>query len=368
MDEIIIEIPEENTTQKKPKDLKLAVVFPFVLIIYLIAGVSNEAVRENNIKSSGFYEISVNADTSVHRYKYNILSEVDLSAKLKDTVYTTLDSWLELRIDQQMVYQHWRDGRTKSYPVSTGNKLLSRSTDSKPGLFAIFFKNAHHRSSQYNNADMYHFMPFNQGNGFHSLNGTGYYAALGKYPSSHGCIRMRHEDVKKLFNDSPLGTLVLAHNGYTARTVGFAPKDYIPEHEFSKDEYKLMLAKNLYNILNGNYYTKERYYVVIDPKVVPSSGIYISYKNKIPERQNLPKSYYTVRFINNDRLIDRTDYLSKSGNLDRQVTFIGDTKIIEKELNNDEPEAPSEIEYTDEELINKYFKNPIGILPYYGPK
>lgn len=367
MEEIIIEIPEEKKSTEKSKSLKLAVVFPFVLIMYLIAGISNEAVRENNINSGGFNEVVLNGDTSVHKFKYNILSEEDLSAKLKDTVYTKLDSWLELRIDQQMVYQHWRDGRKKGYPVSTGNKYLSRSTDSKPGLFVIFYKNAHHQSTQYNNADMYHFMPFNQGVGFHSLDGTGYYAALGNYPSSHGCIRMRHEDAKKIFNDSPEGTIVLAHSGYTARTVGFAPKDYEPEREYSKDEYKLMLARNLYYILNGDYYTKERYYVVIDPKVVPTSGIYISYDNKIPERQNIPKSNYTIRYINNDRITDRTNYFINTGNLNNEFNFIGDTEIIEDEVIKIETVSDSINELTDEELIKKYFKNPIGILPYYGP-
>jgi len=367
VEEIIIEIQDENKSSKKSNGLKLAVVFPFVLLMYLIAGVSNEAVRENNIKSGGFYEIVAKSDTSLHRLKYNILSEEDLSAKLKDTVYTTLNSWLELRIDQQMVYQHWRDGTKKGYPVSTGNKFLSRSTDSKPGLFVIFYKNAHHQSTQYNNADMYHFMPFNQGVGFHSLDGTGYYAALGNYPSSHGCIRMRHEDARKLFNDSPEGTIVLAHNGYTARTVSFAPEDYKPEREYTKDEYKLMLARNLYNILNGDYYTKDRYYVVIDPKVVPTSGIYISYDKKIPERQNLPKSNYTVRYINNDRLTDRTNYLLNTGNINSDYNFIGDSQIVEDEVIKVETVSDPENELTDEELIKKYFKNPIGILPYYGP-
>lgn len=362
MEEIIIEIPEYNTA-KKPKGIKFVAVFPFILFIYLIAGVSNEAARENLTLSSGFSEISTTGDTSLHKFKYNILSEEDLSAKLKDTVYTTLDTWLELRIDQQIVYQHWRDGRVYKYPVSTGNKFLSRSTDSKPGLFVIFYKNAHHQSTQYDNADMYHFMPFNQGVGFHSMNGTGYYAALGKYPSSHGCIRMKHDDARKLFNESPLGTIVLAHSGYTARTVGFAPKDYEPPREYSKDEYKIMLSKNLHNILNGDYYTKERYYIVIDPKIVPSSGIYISYNKQIPERQNLPKTIYTVRFINNDRLTD------KSYNLIISTDVINDTTVVEENILSEEniAEEVSEPDYTETELINKYFKNPIGILPYYGP-
>ena len=101
-------------------------------------------------------------------------------------------------------------------------------------------------------------MPFNQGIGFHSIDGTGYYAHLGVRPSSHGCIRMKHDDAETLFRDSPMGTLVLATNGYSARTIAFAPENFENPREYTKDEYKAMLALNLYNLLNGKYYTEER--------------------------------------------------------------------------------------------------------------
>jgi len=71
------------------------------------------------------------------------------------------------------------------------------------------------------------------GVGFHSLNGTGYYGNLGKY-ISHGCIRMKHEDAKKLFKDCPLGTLVLATKGYSSRIVAFAPKDFKNNEEYRR--------------------------------------------------------------------------------------------------------------------------------------
>jgi len=363
VEDIVVQLQSNFYPHKNQKVLRVAVVFPFVLFLFLIAGFSNEAARKSNTFNSAISEINQTPDSSTFRFKYNILSEDDLSAKIKDTVYTKLDSWLELRIDQQMLYQHWRDGRIYRYPVSTGNKYLSRSTDSKPGLFVIFYKNAHHMSSQYNNADMYHFMPFNQGIGFHSMNGTGYYAALGKMPSSHGCIRMRHDDVRKIFNDSPIGTIVLAHNGYTARTVGFAPEDFEDTVQYTKEEIKYRLAKNLHNILTGNYYTKERYYIVLDPKIVPSSGIYISYNKKIPPKQNLPRTKYTLRYIMNDRISDKSLLYINTGLISSDTSFIEGTTVEGNNLTVTE----SDIEYSNEELINKYFKNPVGILPYYGP-
>ncbi|MGV8017514.1 MAG: L,D-transpeptidase [Ignavibacteria bacterium] len=177
-------------------------IFPFAVICFFIMsfalGESSYIPEAKIPKTEGFYEYN-RFSKGNSSSKINILSEADVSIGLKDTVYTDKDCWLELRIDQQMLYQHWRNGKIERYPISSGNKYLDRSVESRPGLFAIFHKEEHHESSQYNNADMYYFMPFNQGIGFHSLNGTGYYGNLGVRPSSHGCIRMRHDDVKKVF-------------------------------------------------------------------------------------------------------------------------------------------------------------------------
>ncbi len=359
-------IAEKKEGNKKKYNGKIIIfsIYPVLLLLlsYLGFWIKNNDTVYLDIYKTNFVEITKDSFLS-ERYSVNILSAEDLSAKLKDTVYTTLDCWLELRIDQQMLYQHWRSGKINTYPVSTGNKYLSRSVESRPGLFAINYKNPHHLSSQYNNADMYHFMTFNQGIGFHSLNGTGYYYALGKMPSSHGCIRMRHEDAAKLFRECPIGTLVLAHNGYTARTVGFAPKDFKYEEELTNEDYKLMLAKNLYNILNGNYYTRERYYVVIDPSVIPTSGVYISYDKKIPKTQKLPQTTYRINATYIDRLkvnTECTDLIYKDNE---------EYNLIIDELSYEEisEEENSEEEYTNEELIRKYFRNPIGILPYFPP-
>ena len=225
--------------------------------------------------------------------QYNILSSEDLSGKIKDTVYTDKDCWLELKINEQMLYQHWRNGKIERYPISSGNNKGGdpEALESRPGLFAIFVKEEHHQSSQFNSANMYHFMPFNQGIGFHSIDGTGYYGHLGVRPSSHGCIRMKHEDAKKLFGDCPLGTLVLATKGYSGRTVAFAPENFRNTKEYTKDEYKRMLASGLYNLVNGRYYLEEKEMFIVDPKVIPVSGVYTSYDIQIPDKQLIPRSY-----------------------------------------------------------------------------
>jgi hypothetical protein len=364
-----LSIPQEENYTELLSDVsveqdnnKIFFLYPAILTILLLIGLPAN-LESNTFPDKGFKEIGVSSEHS--NFNINILSETDLSLGIKDTVYTDKDTWLELRIDQQMLYQHWRDGRIVSYPISSGNKFLDRSIESRPGLFAIFVKEERHESSQYNNAEMYHFMPFNQGIGFHSLNGTGYYGNLGVRPSSHGCIRMRHADVKKLFGETPLGTIVLAHRGYTARTIGFAPKDYENKEEYSKDEYKKMLAENLANVLSGEYYMKERKFFVIDPKVIPTSGIYISYDRKIPEKQKMNKS--TFLFLNN------SDWLSmehrhihinaddKNNDLNELlVSLFIEEKDIKKDITSDY--------FSDAELVKKYFHNPIGILPYFPPK
>jgi len=152
---------------------------PLILTIFLFFGFLKHdsfAVQADDIKDNFLSESELNSNLT--QSQFNILTEEDLAQGLLDTVYTDKECWLELIINEQMLYQHWRNGKVTKYPVSTGNKFLDKGLETRPGLFAIFFKNEHHESSQFDNADMYHFMPFNQGIGFHSINGTGYYQAL----------------------------------------------------------------------------------------------------------------------------------------------------------------------------------------------
>ncbi len=337
----------------------LSFIFPIIFLI-LTASTLPVKLSENKIitKDLGISEKGI-YDTTAKRSLINILSEKDLVSQIEDTVYTDLDCWLELRIDLQMLYQHWRNGQVDKYPVSSGDKLLDKGVESRPGLFAIFYKNRHHISSQFNSADMYDFMPFNMGIGFHSLDGTGYYGNLGRAPSSHGCIRMRHEDAAKIFKDCPLGTLVLAHRGNSIRTVGFAPKNYKNEIEYSKDDYKIMLSKNLYNVLEGNYYIADRYYFVVDPKIIPKSGIYIAHDKSLPEKQKLPSSSFQIKIfsdrLNSNKFGISSDIQDKSFLEECFSDIISDESNPDTDLNDDKA------------LIKKYFNNPIGVLPYYGP-
>jgi len=354
----------ENTDLNSDKG-RFIIYIPLVLICLLVASFAFQASDNSGVtvkpKVEGFTEFFGYKNKILNESnKINILSEADVSVGLKDTVYTDKDCWLELRIDQQMLYQHWRNGKIEKYGISSGNKYQDRAIESRPGLFAIFVKEERHESSQYNNAEMFYFMPFNQGIGFHSLNGTGYYGNLGVRPSSHGCIRMRHEDVKKIFRECPIGTLVLAHRGYTARVVGFAPEGYEMKDSLSKDEEKYLLAENLYNILEGNYFVSERKFFVVNPKTIPVSGVYMGYDAKLPEKQKTKKSVYYFTNAN-----DVTNFYKREDILDsiKSAEFLADLDYSAEDLDDN----TSQRELSSAEIIKKYFSNPIGVLPYFPP-
>ncbi|MBX7046139.1 MAG: L,D-transpeptidase [Ignavibacteria bacterium] len=356
--------------EEEKNPMLLVYGLPSLLIIFILAGFFT---RELSAKPNDFVKESflgeAKLNSRINTGAVNIVSEEDLAQGLLDTVYTDKENWLELRIHEQMLYVHWRNGKIDKYPVSTGNKSLDKGLESRPGLFAIFVKEEHHESSQFDNADMYHFMPFNQGIGFHSINGTAYYQHLGVRPSSHGCIRMRHDHVKKLFGDVELGTIVLAHNGKYARTIGFAPKEYdASAQEFSPEEYKRMLAENLYNVLSGKYYVSGRKYFVIDPKIIPKQGVYIGYDRTVPDKQEVPKPALLITY-SNDKLSE-PEIIPGSisvANVNEQGTESSQTEFVSNENDKNTKKTPlSGISSTDE-MVKKYFNNPIGILPYYPP-
>lgn len=359
---------------KKKSELKLIKksehrLFSFGLPLIIVLFVAFGFADLSDIKSSihkNYNREETKGGQLKNTGKFNILSSEDITLGIKDTVYTDKECWLELRIDQQMLYQHWRNGLVEKYPISSGNNKGGdpEALESRPGLFAIFHKEEHHISSQFGAANMYHFMPFNQGIGFHSIDGTGYYGHLGVRPSSHGCIRMKHSDAEKLFRDCEKGTLVLANKGVSARTIAFAPKDFKNEKEFTKEDYKLMLGSNLYNLMNKRYYLEEREKFIIDPKVIPTSGIYISYDRKIPDNQIVPRSF-VIFTEKRDRILVNTnnEILGNNNNSDELV------KLISNNFNSESTENKINTEINStEDIVKKYFNNPIGVLPYFGPK
>ncbi|MDQ3193458.1 MAG: L,D-transpeptidase, partial [Bacteroidota bacterium] len=175
--------------------------------------------------------------------------------------------------------------------------------------------------------------------------------------SSHGCIRMRHEDAKKLYESSELGTLVLASKEYTARTVAFAPPGLVNKKVYTKDEYKTMLASNLYNIIKGRYFLEDKEIFIVDPKVIPVSGVYVSYDMRIPDKQIIPRSYVSSIEKPDKVRVNRNDVILKDESSEELIKSVGDYTNKDKEQTS-----------VPDEVVKKYFNNPIGVLPYFGPK
>lgn len=337
-------------------------LFPLLISVYFMAGFTQ-------LKPGDMNSYAYEPDTSFEVKKKSripkinfaaLLANAEFSQNLRDTVYTDKDKYLELRIDEQVLYVHYRDGHVKEYPVSSGNKFLSKGIESRPGLFAIFMKEELHLSSQFNDAKMYYYMPYNMGIGFHGLAGTGYYGNLGIRPSSHGCIRMRTADAKELFNQCEIGTLVLSHRGSSARVVAFAPEGFTNDREYSKDEYMEMLAYNLNSIYEGKYFVNPPKRFVIDASIIPKIGYNVGTADEISANQYLPLVIEQIEPMN-DKLESgkfRTHIISV--NLDEDIA-----QNISFEEGNDNNSTLG-LDVTQEQ-IDKLVYNRIGILPYFPP-
>lgn len=349
---------QDNTTSVKPG--LLVFLLPLFISAWIFIGFTQISSTEKY--STVQTGTDVTAAYDIHSPKIDpvaLITGEQFSSQLRDTVYTDRDLWLELRIDRQMVYVHYRNGRTKSFPISSGNKFLSKGIESRPGLFAIFLKEELHLSSQFDDAKMFHYMPFNMGIGFHSLAGTGYYGNLGVRPSSHGCIRMRHEDAKELFNECPLGTLVLAHRGKSARTIAFAPEGFNNGIDYTKDDFQSLLAYNLSSIYEGKYFTEPPRRFIIDPAVIPRIGFNVGDVDKIPDKQQIP-----VMMNVNDA---KTDKLDPSRVFNNKISEKPETELAEYfGVSEDNTSDVPNISVTPE-MIKELVYNPGGILPYFPP-
>jgi hypothetical protein len=331
-------------------------IIPLLVAAFFFAGFTQLRSNEKDlaasvIQDSGFSNKYPNINFLA------LLTGDEFSENLRDTIYTDKDKYLEMRIDKQMVYVHYKDGRVKPYQVSTGNKYLSKGIESRPGLFAIFIKEELHLSSQFNDAKMYYYMPFNMGIGFHGLAGTGYYGNLGVRPSSHGCIRMRTAEAKQLFNECEIGTLVLVLRGETARTVSFAPFGFHNEREYSKDEYMNLMAYNLNTIYEGKYFTNPPKRFVIDPAIIPRIGYSIGNTENIPEKQQIP--VVMVRYHENP---DVSSVPVAKPVAEKLSDELAENFSIEEDTSTEN----TAIE-TNPDLVKKLVYNPRGILPYFPP-
>lgn len=141
--------------------------------------------------------------------------------KLRDTLYVLDSTYLEIRLDRQMIYQHFRGGRVDGYPCSTGDPSIKDAVATRPGIFSVQSKATKTLSAAFQ-VYLNYWIGFDGGIGLHGLDGTSYYKYLGRRASSHGCVRMSNETGAQLFRRVPTGTIVYVHSGSPARILRFA--------------------------------------------------------------------------------------------------------------------------------------------------
>lgn len=170
--------------------------------------------------------------------------------KLRDTLFVLDSTFLEVRIDQQAIYQHFRSGRVDRFLCSTGNPRLEDGIATRPGIYAVQWKAKKYLSQQF---DVYlnYWMPFDGGIGFHGLQGHSYYRHLGRTASSHGCVRVSNETGAKLFESTGRGTLVYVHAGNPARIVVFGDSA-LPRVQVLHDVSVDLFARRLDAVTNGH--------------------------------------------------------------------------------------------------------------------
>lgn len=105
-------------------------------------------------------------------------------------------------LDDQLAYTYRNGILIGIATTSSGKKGYQTPT----GIFHTILKDAKHRSSKYNNAPM----PYTQKI---TTSGVALHAGgLPGYPSSHGCVHLPSEYARLLFNESPMGMVVVITN------------------------------------------------------------------------------------------------------------------------------------------------------------
>lgn len=134
------------------------------------------------------------------------------TAPFKTVTLAGTDRWVEVDLSEQRTSLYLGAERVASFTISSGVAKWPTVT----GEFAIRHKNAVQVMSGGSRATGdYYYLPgvtwvsyFYRDYGFH----TAYWHNNFGHPMSHGCINMKHDDAKALYDFAPIGTRVIVHS------------------------------------------------------------------------------------------------------------------------------------------------------------
>jgi hypothetical protein len=239
------------------------------------------------------------ADSLTIEFKYSFHSYAGYDfKKLRDTVYTNKDHYIEVNLSTQQATLYSRDGSEFNFPISSGTKRVLKGMDTKEGLFAIQWKAKKQYSVQFDSTVMLNWMGFNNGIGFHALLGKSYYKYLGKKNVSHGCVRVSREDAKIVYEKVEKGTPVLVHKGNNAIKIAFTSEGESYNQYSYKDTYNL-LKERYQKIYDGDCLISSNEKILVDENNINSNGLPIGNSELIPARQNLRP---TTLWVDSSRL------------------------------------------------------------------
>ena len=218
-------------------------------------------------------------------YSFHPLAGYDFK-QLRDTVYTNKDHFIEVNLSTQQATLYSRDGSEFHFPISSGTKRVEKGMETNQGLFAIQWKAKKQYSVQFDSTVMLNWMGFNNGIGFHALQGKSYYKYLGKKNVSHGCVRLSREDAQIVYEKVEKGTPVLVHKGNSAVTIAFTSEGESYNQYSYSETYKLFKQRQQL-IYDGDYLISSNEKILIDEKNIYSSGLPIGNAELIPAKQNL---------------------------------------------------------------------------------
>ena len=201
---------------------------------------------------------------------------VFLFLPFKDTFYYLGNQYIEINLGKQIAMLFSRDGTVDTVKISSGNKFLSKGIETPTGLYAVQNKAPIQISRQFENAEMLNWIGFNGNIGFHGLKKTGYYASLGRRPSSHGCVRMANEDGARWYQIVKIGIPVLVYRNEPIVTIKFASYS---EVDYNKDlviqkgnpSINRILNARIKDISKGKYYRNHLYKVILEEKLALSN-------------------------------------------------------------------------------------------------